>query len=294
MSQERSVLYRNEPTVKVVIPHFGPAPAWFDLFLISCRTNPSIEWLLLMENVPDVWTPDNVEIQQMSFNTYRMMVSEHLNIHYQAESPEQLNNLKPALGWVHAEQTKGFDYVGIGDLNVIYGDLRYFLTPQVLESDFVSTHSNALSSEFFLMKNTDSVLNLFRILPDWEQTFLSPGSNPPQSEAFTQCLFSLQSKKEVTIHHQEQHSTVFSTYPWINGEQKHPEVWYWKRGRVFNKFDGLRHFMYLHLKNFETNSSTEQLCWNQRNQIIHLDTYRTSKILERGFRIDRKGFHLRS
>lgn len=32
--------------ITLVLPYFGQWPFWFDFFLLSCRRNPSVQWLL--------------------------------------------------------------------------------------------------------------------------------------------------------------------------------------------------------------------------------------------------------
>ena len=55
------------PSIRLVVPHFGPRPAYFPLVLRSMAANPDVSWLLLTDQpVPD--PPPNVEVQLCTFD----------------------------------------------------------------------------------------------------------------------------------------------------------------------------------------------------------------------------------
>ncbi|WP_420882928.1 DUF6625 family protein [Zooshikella ganghwensis] len=39
-------------TIAIIIPYFGQWPEWIDLYIESCKHNPSIDWLLFSDCPP--------------------------------------------------------------------------------------------------------------------------------------------------------------------------------------------------------------------------------------------------
>ena len=48
--------------VAYVIPYFGKFPKGFDLFLMSCRNNPTIDWLIFTDDHTSYEYPSNVKV----------------------------------------------------------------------------------------------------------------------------------------------------------------------------------------------------------------------------------------
>ncbi len=129
-------------SVIIMIDYFGGRwPQWFPLFLESCRHNPTITWLLHSDCPKDTPLPDNVHIRTISYADYCERVSHKLNISFQPAQYHKLCDLKPMLGYLHREQIRGYDYYGYGDLDVLWGNIRRFYTPEVLTRNVISTHT---------------------------------------------------------------------------------------------------------------------------------------------------------
>lgn len=89
----------------------------------------------------------------------------------------------------------------------------------------------------------------------------------------------------------EQFSTPLTPFRWHNGSRQHPEVWFWKDGRVTNALDGAREFLYLHFMNFVKPKALSRRYaaapWSG-SRIMHIDA---KDIDTCGVRIDFQGIH---
>ena len=158
----------------IVIPYFGPWPAWINFFIESCRPNSAVQWFLIGDSaVPENRSP-NVRHINIGFGDYKALLSDALGIPICATNPYKLCDLRPALPFVHRDLLAGYDFVGFGDLDVIYGDLGSFYGEDILAAyDLLSTHPDRISGHLCLMRNDERMITAFRLIPRWTKLFSS-------------------------------------------------------------------------------------------------------------------------
>lgn len=89
-------------------------------------------------------------------------------------STYKLCDLRPWYGFIHEDILKGYDYWGYGDIDLVYGNLKFFLS-ELFKSkrDVFSTHSDRVSGHFCLFKNNSYFRNLAFGIPNWKELLLS-------------------------------------------------------------------------------------------------------------------------
>lgn len=255
------------PSICFLIPYFGKWPFWFPFFLKSCNHNPSINWLFFSDcGIPEA-LPTNVRIVEISFFDYCQNVSQALGICFKPDQPYKLCDLKPALGLVHEQELRNFDFWAFGDIDVIYGDLRtYFDSDRLSRRDIFSTHRRRISGHLCILRNNHAMREAFMSVPSWHRLL-----SEPQHVAFDESAFS-----RLFVRHKnwpnwladlasplhrwtrkteniEAFSTPNAGVPWIDGSKNFPEAWFWNHGRLTNNLDENRQFPYLHF-----------MAWKQR------------------------------
>ena len=67
------------PSIRLVVPHFGPRPSFFPLVVRSMARNPDVHWLLLTdEPVPD--PPPNLDVRLCDFESLAKRIRAHARI----------------------------------------------------------------------------------------------------------------------------------------------------------------------------------------------------------------------
>jgi hypothetical protein len=246
-----------------LMPYFGCFPEWFTFYLESCRWNSTIDWLFFTDCAIPENTPSNVQFIQISFEKYKQLVSERLDIIFEPESPYKLCDIKPAYGHIHQEYIKGYDYFGFGDVDVIYGNLRAFYTDEVLQYNTLSTHLDRVSGHLFLIKNNEQWINSFRKIPNWQQFMSQPSNVGIDEGAFSKVLRG--SKRIPDALHkisgildpykrnhlfQERFSTILAGRPWLDGSYNYPDKWFWHQGTLI--VNSCKEMMYLHFMNWKS------------------------------------------
>ena len=108
------------PSVRLVVPYFGPRPSYLPLVLKSMAANPDVDWLLLTESpVPDA--PPNVGVHRWEFADLAARIQGSFDFRICLERPYKLCDFRPAFGEVFADELRGYDWWGHSDLDVLFG-----------------------------------------------------------------------------------------------------------------------------------------------------------------------------
>jgi hypothetical protein len=237
--------------IAILIPYFGKWPAWINFFVESCRWNRAIDWIIFNDEPPPENQAPNVRHVRIAFPDYRDRLSEALGLQVGAEVPYKLCDVRPALPFVHAELVSRYDFVGTGDLDVIYGDIRSFYDDKLLaQYDLLSSHRDRVSGHFCLMRNREDVANAFRRVSGWKQAFRRTDYVNFDERAFYKLfvgsrrgLLGATADRSTRCFFQEAYST-----PGATDRMR----WYWKDGRLTNEFYPHHPFMYLHLMSWHS------------------------------------------
>lgn len=248
------------PSSAVVIPYFGRWPFWFDFFLASCARNPTFHWLIHTDCGVPVGAPPNVTFVETTFADYKARVRGKLGIPFDPASPYKLCDLKPALGFLHEEELMGFDLWGIGDIDVIYGDLASWFTVERLAHQLIATHERRVSGHLCLFANNSFMRESFMQARNWRDALSQPDHVAFDEKGFSD-LFMRHKNWPAWLRRwayrgnpymnrarfDESYSTPGSTRrPWIDGSFSFPERWFWRRGHLTTSATGMREFPYLH------------------------------------------------
>src|SRR5262249_56551241 len=132
------------------------------------------------------------------------------------------------------------------DLDVIYGDIRSFLTDAILENDVITFNVEHLSGHFTLVRNTAAVRSLYHEIPDWK-TQVCHEEYMHLDEPHPDVL-----RRRFNVWAQETYNTPLSTLiPWRDGTFTFPREWYWRHGQLWNDLDHGVKFLYLHFMHWK-------------------------------------------
>lgn len=242
----------TQQSIAILIPFFGTWPEWIDFFIESCRSNRTIDWIIFTDSEPPENRAANVRYIHISFAEYKGLLSEALGVQVGAERPYKLCDLRPALPLAHSDLVRGYDFVGFGDLDVIYGDLRSFYDEPLLgQFDLFSSHPDRVSGHFCLMRNREDVVNAFRRSRRWRKAFEIGEYVNFDERAFFNVFRGVKGRlleglglERCRCFFREAYST-----PGATDRMR----WFWKGGRLTNEFYPHHPFMYLHFMSWHSN-----------------------------------------
>jgi len=154
----------------------GPFPWYFPYFLKSCRFNPDIEFLIFTDNIEEnLDIPANVKIVPYSLEQFNANASKKLGFEVAVESGYKLCDFKPALGFIFSGYIEKYDFWGYCDIDLIFGNIRAFMTDEILdEYDVISARHDYLTGCFALYRNNPEMRELFKQSKDYKKVFTDP------------------------------------------------------------------------------------------------------------------------
>ena len=120
-------------SIGVVVCYMGKLPEWFPLWVRSCCENATIDFLLYTDQELE-GLPDNIITHRMTLNRLQKRFSQILGFACSLEAPYKLCDYKVLYGEAFQEDLKDYDFWGHCDLDMVFGDLRKFITEDILKS----------------------------------------------------------------------------------------------------------------------------------------------------------------
>lgn len=116
--------------------------------------------------------PVNVFLVKKSLKEIKDIASRKLGLEVALEHPYKFCDLRPSLAHLFPELIESYDFWGYGDIDVIYGNIRNFITEEVLgDYDIISVRHDYLPGVFSLFKNCKKINELFKKSKDYIKVF---------------------------------------------------------------------------------------------------------------------------
>lgn len=279
------------PSICIIIPYFGKWPFWINFFIESCRLNPTVNWLIYTDCGLIDDCPKNIEIRVISYSDYCKVVSYKLGINFYPINPYKLCDIRPAYGLIHENDLMDFDFWGFGDIDLIYGNIRNFLTnDRLAQKDIFSNHKTRTSGHLCLIRNSIDLKLAYKKIPHWEQKFSNQEHlaidekdfsklflRHKNSSYFIKTIAAMLDPWLKSAEFIEAYSTPNARIPWIDGSYTFPKKWTWANGVLTNDIDGNLEFMYFHFYSWKK-------LWAENEVIILTHPYQQSfSITSSGF-----------
>jgi hypothetical protein len=166
----------RDVSICLIAGYFGRLPPYFDCVLRSCEFNPSIQWVILTDDETPWDLPVNVRLLRTTLSDLQAQFSRKVGFEVCLNRSYLLCDFRPAFGILFEELLAGFAFWGHCDLDVVFGDLRHFLRPDILER-----HDRILQrGHLSIYRNTDQMNRAFmRLVPgamDYRDVFVDQAS----------------------------------------------------------------------------------------------------------------------
>lgn len=161
--------------IGLVVCYFGPQwPAYFPHFLESCRANPGVDFLFFTNLAPPASSPNLHFTYLADLAAFNALASKKLALAIALTDPYKLCDLKPAYGVIFAEYLLPYRFWGYCDIDLVFGDIRSFVTDEVLHDyDVISAVAEYPAGFFLLLRNEPSITRLYTASRDYAQVFQS-------------------------------------------------------------------------------------------------------------------------
>ena len=158
--------------VGIIVCNFGKWPPWFDVFLKTCAGNPTVDFLFFADAEPPSRLPGNLIFRPFRLDDLKALASQKLGLNVAVKTPYKLCDLRPAFGVIFKAYLQAYHFWGYCDLDVIFGNLRHFLTEEVFSSyDVIATRKEYVSGHLTLYRNTERIRRLYQESADYRRVF---------------------------------------------------------------------------------------------------------------------------
>lgn len=156
--------------------YLGLPPWYLPYFLHTCKSNLSVNFLIFSDEIDEkIQLSNNVKLTKISLEQLNKLASCKLKFPVNISDPYKICDLKPTFGLLFEEYLTEFDYWGHIDLDIIWGDIRSFITEDLLNRyELICVRHDFLTGYFLLFKNTRKMKFLFKESKDYKKVFSSP------------------------------------------------------------------------------------------------------------------------
>lgn len=116
-----------------IVPFFGKLPQNFQLWLVGCKANKTVNWIVITDDHTKYIYPDNVRVIYTSYKELTERIQSHYDFKIDFSRPWRLALMKPAYGEIFSEELREYDFWGYCDIDLMWGDIRKFYTNELLE-----------------------------------------------------------------------------------------------------------------------------------------------------------------
>lgn len=156
-----------------IIPYFGHFNNYFEIWLNSCAHNPTVNWLIFTDCKDEYDYPENVKVVYTTFADIRARFQSFYDFPISLEKPFKFCDFRPAFGEIFYDYIKDYDFWGYCDTDLIWGDIRRFITEDLL-ADYRKIGFYGHCTLFRNDAVTNSIYKKqYSDLPDYKQVFSS-------------------------------------------------------------------------------------------------------------------------
>lgn len=137
-------------------------PEYFNLWLLSCRYNKTIDFFVITNILIKEHLPDNVTIINLKFDDLKLLFERKLGFEISLNKPYKLCDFRPIYGDVFEDILKKYDYWGHCDFDIIWGNIREFLEKYNIDKYDVFLNRGHLT----LYKNVQKINKLYMLKGD--------------------------------------------------------------------------------------------------------------------------------
>lgn len=158
--------------IAFIIPWIGKLPNHFQLWLNTCQSNNTVDFLLFIDDKRMFDFPQNVKVIYTNIDELKELFQKNFDFTINLDRPYKLCDYRPAYGEIFKDYIRQYDFWGHCDIDIFWGNIRQFVTDEILNK-YNRIYSHGHCS---LYSNTEEVNSWYRCLPkcqyqNWRKVF---------------------------------------------------------------------------------------------------------------------------
>ncbi|WOO40807.1 DUF6625 family protein [Rubellicoccus peritrichatus] len=257
----------KQTNVAIIDVWLGPWPIWTQAWLLSCYHNPTINWLVFCEEPPpNAKDYPNVSFIPISNAEFENRASKILGFDCKIPRAHKICDYRPLYGLIFEEELKGFDFWGWGDNDIIWGDIRKFITEERLTKyDILTGLRCCIAGQFTIIRNTRKTNFLWQKVPEYKEKLLGSDKSANVCErGINEVLLPIEKSGDIKVWRRQLQTTDIYCEPWdkwalqVEAEDPSEDLSYrwsygpchWRKGQLFDTTSG-EEFMFFHFQHWK-------------------------------------------
>lgn len=273
--------------VLLIIPYFGKWPLWFEATLVSIAKNPTVNWLCPTDCEIPTKHPKNITFLPLTLQDLNHHVNEIVDVKVPLTA-RKFCDLKPAYADIFSEHICEYDFWGFCDMDIIWGDIRKFITSDILKKyDIISSRKENISGHFNLFRNTPQINTLYKEIPEYKKLYEVPELKRTDEVVLSNFIKTNAKFKDLNL--KVLWSEILCNQE--RGRDSHQEyyldTWLWKDGKMLKleKGQAIDEVMYLHFINWKRTFRYSEIRYQEQPKQFYISYsgihYRTHTRLQK-------------
>ena len=144
--------------IAIFMTWFGPLPDYFPYWLRSAEMNSSIDFICICDQLIES-NAENIKVIRTDMQTEIRHYEKILQRKIRITAPYKFCDCRAFFGILYSELLNGYDFWGYCDIDLVFGDIRKFVTDEVLSCNDRIYEFGHLS----LYRNDEKTLQLYQL-----------------------------------------------------------------------------------------------------------------------------------
>ncbi|MEG0408976.1 MAG: hypothetical protein RR623_08895 [Bacilli bacterium] len=285
-------------SIGIIVPYFGSLPNFFRAWTITAKANPTIDFFLFTDDISNIKSDGNIHVIPSTLDEVKERIEHVLDKQtlksIVLSSPYKLCDFRPTYGLSFKDYLEGYDFWGYCDIDLLFGNIRKFITNDVL--NYCDRY--LLNGHLSLYKNCEKMNNLFKFQEsgypalNWQDVFFTADSMyfDEQRGMYTKCMLN-----QVNIVRETKTCDPITQEPlFYKGDitSNNQFIVFWKNGNLFmvNKDNHAQELLYAHFfrRKFIIESVPENI---NRIKVMPTKVVFNEEIKKSDFKLSEKSFY---
>lgn len=143
-----------------IIPYFGKLPDYFSewAYTAGYLEKDGIDFVVITDDAVEYELPSNITIKSMSFDEFKGAIQNKFDFNIALSEPYKICDYRPAFGYIFDDLVKGYDFWGNCDLDQVWGNVKHYITEEILQEN----EKILYLGHFSLCRNTSKMNFMFK------------------------------------------------------------------------------------------------------------------------------------
>lgn len=225
---------QNNNSIAVIVTWFGPLPVYFPAWLKSAEFNSSIDFFCFFDHEFES-DANNIHIVKTTMDKEINRIAKATGEEIRIKNAYKFCDLRPFFGLGYQEYIKDYVYWAYCDIDMVFGNLRHFLTDDVL-SNYDRFYEYGYLSVF---RNNAQMNNLYDLpggIYSRNAIFRGNGKCTPEEHYG---LYRISEKNGIKWYREKNFADFYipySSYILNQRENYDEQVFYWEEGKVIRAY----------------------------------------------------------